>query len=179
MAAITIGLGAIDRNNSTSVLHTLLDLTTAANRTGTLSSFEIWAVGSMTGVKMGTFYNTDTNKYTSRDYENIGNVTHGSKQTFTGKNCDVKAGDFLAVRATNTGNIEMAWGSVGDAASCFDDAFGAGEKTFTNQGMLLSIYATGTGWAIAKLSGVVAAAILKTQKIAVAVIKKVMGVGVH
>ena len=108
MATIDIGPGATDRASyrTISVLQTIIDLNNPANDTGTLDTFEIFAnTSNMTNVKIGTFSGSGTS-YDDRDYETIGTVTYGSKQTFTGKNCDVSSGDYLGFSADG-GKIEL------------------------------------------------------------------------
>jgi len=66
-----------------------------ANATGIITTFKIYASYNLSGVYVGTVYGS-SNSYTCRDYVSIGVVTGGSEQTFTGKNCNVSAGDFIS-----------------------------------------------------------------------------------
>jgi hypothetical protein len=143
MAAIDVGPGATDRTSSRSTdNYTIIDLSNPANDTGILNSFEIWVYENSTGIKLGTFYGSSTT-YTSRDYENIGNVTAGSKQTFTGKNCDVSTGDYLG-HLHVTGSIERTTTGGSGIYTYGADAFGGGTVTYTIlSGSTVSIYATG------------------------------------
>ena len=80
--------------------YTIISTTNPANATGTLDVMEIWCYAhDGAGIKIGTFSGSGTS-YTSRDFESIGAVTQGSKQTFTGKNCDVVTGDFIGEYGT-------------------------------------------------------------------------------
>jgi hypothetical protein len=142
MATIDIGQGAIDRASYSGATATIIAIGNPANDTGVLDTFEIYAADDMTGCKIGTFNGSDKD-YTVRDYESIGSVTSGSKQTFTGKNCDVTLGDYLGIYfatgkcdAIGTGNE----GLYKKAADCFS----GGEQTYTLYvGDAVSTYATG------------------------------------
>jgi hypothetical protein len=104
MGAIDIGSGAANYNSASSNLYTYIDEQNPANLSGILDTFEVWFLTNATGFKVGTFSGSNPN-YTMRDYEYIGNVTAASKQTFTGKNCDVTGGDFIGFYTT-TGDLE-------------------------------------------------------------------------
>jgi hypothetical protein len=145
MATIYVGPGATDRASSanTPANYTFIDFNNPANDTGTLDTFEIYAYENMSSVKMGTFF-FDTPYYPNRDYESIGNVTAGSKQTFTGKNCDVVSGDYLGVGA---GGGKLERDTSGYSSYVMDDADDFGTSNFQVYIELdrdaLSIYATG------------------------------------
>ena len=150
MATIDIGSSAIDRVSYQGNNRTLLDKHNPANGTGTLTSFEIYAVSgnNVTGLKVGTFYGSGTS-WTYRDHEEIGNVTAGSKQTFTGKNCDVSSGDYLAWYISG-GLIEQSVDSPATEIAVYKlnyDAFSAGTHTLndntSNFKLAWSVYATG------------------------------------
>ena len=143
MAAIDIGPGATDRASSTSSTNTYLAVGNPANADGKLTSFEIWAKSNLSGVKMGTFYGSGTS-WTRRDYESIGNVTAGSKQTFTGKDCDVSVNDLLGLFFSG-GSIEYTLGPLGEGLYYkYLDQFGAGTQTYAlTADESFSIYATG------------------------------------
>jgi hypothetical protein len=151
MAVIDIGSSAIDRGiyqNNTGA--TFVDKHNAANDTGTLDSFEVYAVSghNVTGLKVGTFSVSGTS-CTYRDHELIGNVTSGSKQTFTGKNCSVSSGDYLGWLITG-GRIEQSVNSPATEIAVYKlsyDAFSAGTHTLnsntSNFKLAWSVYATG------------------------------------
>jgi hypothetical protein len=145
MATIDVGPGATNRASSvnTAANYTFIDKNNPANDTGTLDTFEIYAYENMSSVKMGTFYR-DVSYYPNRDYESIGAVSAGSKQTFTGKNCDVVSGDYLGIGATG-GKIEKD--TSGYSSYVIDDADDFGTGNFqvyaSADGDALSIYATG------------------------------------
>ena len=142
--AIDIGAGATDRAYNSSPETGEVDLTNPANDTGTLTVFEFWMQANATGVKCGTFYGPQ-NACVYRDHEAIGDVTAGSKQTFTGKNCDVTSGDFIGIYLATgsceqdiTGGSGFYYGAV--------DPFAAGTYDFQNfaTNQRLSMYATST-----------------------------------
>lgn len=137
--AIDIGPGATDRPTSGSGLYTIVEATNPANATGTLTSFEAWAKATLT-LTIGTFSGSGTS-YTPRDYESIGSVTAGSKQTFTGKNCDVVIGDFLGHYTT----ADLEAEAIGTGYYKSGNQFTAGQQTYTAQGYTRSVYATGLG----------------------------------
>ncbi len=141
--AILIGPGAINRVTVATTAYTLIGLDNPANATGKITSFELWFNTNATGVKVGTFYGSGTD-YTSRDVETVGNVTSGSKQTFSGLDCDVETGDFAGVYPA-TGEIE--WDNTLELAGArhkIGDQFGAGQQTYTvAAAMAPSIYGTG------------------------------------
>ena len=145
--AIDIGSEVINRATRPSAAgYTLIFKANPANHSGKLTSFELWfdiSQGNATGVKVGTFFGSGTS-YTSRDVESIGNVTAGSKQTFTGRNCLVEIGDFIGIYYA-TGDIEFDQ-DPGGANNYFKvgDQFGTGEQTYAGFTGLASIYGTGS-----------------------------------
>lgn len=142
MAAIDIGGGATDRDNYFADGYTLLDKTNPANLTGILTAFEFWANTDISDLKVGTFSGTG-DSYDDRDFETIGSVTSGSKQTFTGKSCSVEAGDLLGV-FYSSGVLECS--SSGGAGLFYKslDRFGKSAYTYLSSSKgPLSMYATG------------------------------------
>jgi len=180
MGAIDVGPGATNRASTSIGGSTNILVTNPANDSGTLTSFEVWAQSNLASFKMGTFSGSGTS-YDDRDYESIGAVTAGSKQTFTGLNCDVVTGDFIGAHWT-TGNMEAATSGGGGMYYVLGDKFGGGSATYAlGSGYELSLYATGAtaGWAnIAKINGIAAGDIAKINGVAVADIAKVDGVAV-
>lgn len=184
MGAIDIGHGAATGGNTDDWAgYTWLDHTNPANDNGSLTSFEVYARSSITSLKIGTFYGSGTT-WTNRDYETIGSVTSGSKQTFTGKNCSVSTDDLLGAY-----HGDGALGRYGSGGSGLcrksGDLFGSGQQTEYSHldEYWLSIYATGetaaAGWTTAKLGGIASASIIKVAGISVASVKKVAGVAVQ
>lgn len=145
---IDIGATASDRNSTIGIYtYTCINRNNAANATGLLDVFEFYfSSGALnaTGVIAGTFSGSTTT-WDDRDYESIGNVTKGSKQTFTGKNCDVTSGDMLGYYVGNMGYLEAADSGGGGVAYISGSKFGAGNTSgysvYANY--IGSIYATG------------------------------------
>lgn len=183
MGAIDVGPGATDRAGSYDGSATVVCVTNTANDSGTLTSFEVWANTNIaSGFKMGTFSGSGTS-YDDRDYETIGAVTAGSKQTFSGLNCTVVTGDFIGAYWPYGGKLEAASsGGGGIYYYALSDRFGQGSGTYTSQaGYEVSIYATGAtpGWAnISKVNGIASSSISKVNGIVVASIAKINGVAV-
>ena len=157
---IAIGPGAIDRTSTSVANYTCITFANPANGTGTLDTFEIWFKATASGVKIGTLYGSDTS-YTSRDSEIIGNVTAGSKQTFTGLNCDVTTGDYIGFYMA-IGVMERST-TGGGRGSKAGDQFGLGVQTYTLANGDYSLYGTGTEAAgsITVTTGVIAQSLTK------------------
>ena len=144
MATIDVGPGAINRASALNKDSTFIDTGNPANDTGTLDTFEIFANEGMMNVVIGTFSGSGTS-YDDRDYETIGTVTSGSKQTFTGKNCDVSSGDLLGIFWSMNGKLEQDTSGGSGIYYVSGSKFGAGSATYTSgSGRAASIYATGT-----------------------------------
>ena len=142
MAVIDIGPGAITRPSQISC-RTIIDLTNPANATGTIDTFEVYfSVVPATMVKMGTFYGSGTD-YTSRDSEALGTIIESSKQTFSGLDCDVSAGDYAGIYFLDGNLYQDTSGGYGIYWKA-GDQFGAGEQTYAlYAGRAVSIYGTG------------------------------------
>ena len=141
MAAIDVGLAATDRSGLGSAGYTYLSADNPANDSGTLDTVEIWYASDANAVKVGTFYGSSTD-WTNRDYASIGNVTSGSKQTFSGLSIDVEAGDLIGVAPSS--QIEIDDSGYAGVYRDIGDNFGAGVKTYDlRAGDGMSLYATG------------------------------------
>lgn len=144
-STIDIGNSASSRSGYANTAdRTILDYANTANATGILTSFEVYFYTgtSVTGVKLGTFSGSGTS-WTKRDYESIGSVTAGSKQTFTGKNCDVQTNDVIGMYFT-TGKIYRDSSGGTGAGYCDSDMFDSSSHTYTAlSGYAYSFYGTG------------------------------------
>jgi len=129
--AFDIGSAAIDRPALYWGNYTIIVVDNPADFTGKISSVDLWfAAGwSGTGVKVGTFYGSGTD-YTCRDYASIGNVTAGSKQTFSGLNIEVEDGDFIGVFWASGGAIEITGDSSPGIYRKVGDQLDAGLQTY-------------------------------------------------
>jgi hypothetical protein len=144
--SIDVGNTAIDRAAYTSYGNTYIFPYNPANADGTLDTWETWFVSGYdgTGLEVATFYIVSTKVYT-RDYETIGAVTSGSKQTFTGLSTDVLTNDYCGAYFT-AGRMERAntggSGSYiknGDNIPCSNASF---DSPYNSSAY--SLYATGT-----------------------------------
>lgn len=149
--SIDIGPGATNRatydtNNIT------ISPTNPANESGILSTVEIWMASNCTADGLiGTAFVVSGNNLTSRDYENVGAITAGSKQTFTSLSIDVTAGDYIFCDRP-TGNIEK------DTTGATGIWYASASATpFTNKGFSkstdgdVSLYGTGEPSALIKI----------------------------
>ena len=143
VTAIDVGPAVTDRSYSGGGYgYTNLAIENPANATGVLTSFELWFQNNATGVKMGTFSGS-AGTFTMRDYESIGSVTGGLKQTFTGKNCDVATGDLLGWYSP-TGQIEVdTTGGSGYYYKPDADYFDGSSHSYPSTTGTMSTYATG------------------------------------
>lgn len=104
---IDMGLPAIDRPAYTQNDITFIDAENPADASGILDTIELWAKTALAGCKAGIMQKTGTNKFRCRSVVYLGNVTAGSKQTFTELDLDVRKGDYLAIYFA-TGWLEMS-----------------------------------------------------------------------
>ncbi len=181
MAVIDIGSPAIDRAGFTNQGKTRILADNTANASGTLDTFEVWAISGFNPIntKIGTFSGTPPN-LTVHDFESIGTITGGSKQTFSGLDCDVEIGDFLgAYWEGSEGRFENdATGFAGKYWKS-GDFFGAGQTEYALEAdATFSLYGTGetAGWAGGDIGVVPIANIAKISGVALADILKVSGV---
>lgn len=147
--AIDVGPGASDRASQLVGTLTIVDLNNPANATGTITSVEIWMKTSAAGLgfRVGTFYLVSGTTYKCRDSHTIGDVTAGSKQTFSGiSGFDVTTGDFIGCYYGGSGNIEE------DSSGYLGVYYASGEYIDPDDstsytllaGDAISIYGTGT-----------------------------------
>jgi hypothetical protein len=142
MASIDIGMEATNRSISYSSA-TLIGRGNPANASGKITSVEIYAYNNLQDCQVATFYETDTNEFSTRDYEAIGTVTAGSKQTFT-VDLDVAAGDYIGIYFSGgaidaDGSGDGFWyKSSADYIPCTEQAF-----TFLSS-KTISLYGTGS-----------------------------------
>lgn len=140
---IDVGSAADDRGAWWTYSYTLVDRHNPANKSGKITSIEIYANTTMTGVKVATFYVVSGNNLSTRDAQSIGTVTAGSKQTFT-VSLDVAEGDYLGIYFTD-GKIEEGadtsdgfWYLRSPQIPCTNIPF----TPYVN--VIISLYGTGT-----------------------------------
>lgn len=142
--SIDVGGGAINRVGAQGY-NTQIDKTNPANDTGILDTFETWLVlGCTSGGQVGTAYSSGSN-FTTRDYENIGSISSGSKQTFSGKNCDVSINDFAFINVNDGGTEYSNSGGGGTYGTLTTTNAPFTNVTFTaiDADSVISFYATG------------------------------------
>ena len=152
-STIDVGNAAINRATYTTGDKTLVDISNPAEAAGVLNSFEYYFAtyfgdSTANSVYSGTMYsvfNFPDSTWYARDYESIGNVSAGSKQTFTGKNCLVEVGDSLgtyfytsSIEASNEGTT---YSTILPSRNYFTE--GRGSKTWDSTNYAFSSYATG------------------------------------
>ncbi len=145
--AIDIGDTAINRGSVTGEGYTYINNGNPANATGTITSVEIWANTNLADVEVATFYlvsgSENTSYYTSRDYEAIGAVTSGSKQTFS-VTISVTAGDIIGIYSSS-GALERDTSGFTSMNMNSSDKIPCTNTSFNNYyaGDAISLYATG------------------------------------
>jgi hypothetical protein len=113
--SITIGPGATDRAGTSNGPAVVVDRNVTANDSGSLDTWELFvnAYIDATDVKVGTCYVVSGTNLTTRDYETIGTVANGSKQTFTSLSTTVVTGDYPSLEFSNTARFERDTTGVG------------------------------------------------------------------
>jgi len=144
--AIDVGPGATERTSPGYSNTTVIDLANPANNTGRIDTFELWVrAAGASAVKVGTLQDTGAPNFTPRDYEAVGDVTGGSKQTFSGLDCDVATGDFAGYYSPTDSSIlyDVSGGSGNYRKT--GDQWGAGEQDYGTlfATRAISIYGTG------------------------------------
>ena len=144
---INIGSPATNRTSSFLDNFTIVSKNGPANASGTITQIEIWALENLLNCEVATFYVVSGNNLSTRDYEAIGNVTAGSKQTFN-VNLTVETGDYIGIwMALNSpqGRIEKdasgyisLWYLGSDQIPCTNVTFSVVD------GDAISLYGTGT-----------------------------------
>lgn len=141
---IDIGPGAEDRGSNAASGTTRIDKRNPANADGTIDTVELWFLVSAENCEVATFEEVSSDTFTSRDSEDIGSVSSGSKQEFTGLSMDVATDDYIgchytagAIEMDTSGGIEV-WYKAGDQIPCTETYFSS--QIFRE----LSIYGTGT-----------------------------------
>jgi hypothetical protein len=128
MAAIVIGMDNFGNYGTHIILSdSLITNTGKATGAGICDTAKVNVRANATGVYVGTVYNTSTNKFKTRDYANIGNMSSGV-QTVTGLSIDCEVDDFASLYASSgTLNLHDLAGWKHDTSNVFT----SGELTFT------------------------------------------------
>jgi len=150
--SIDVGPGATDRSGRQDN-GTFIDITNPANADGTLDTWETWfAIDAGVGVKAATFVSAGGSDFYCRDFETIGSVPVGSKQTFTGLDIDVATGDYAGTYFSD-GTIERnTSGGTGLYSKSGDQTDGGTDTYALDSTWSISIYGTGTDNTSASIS---------------------------
>lgn len=142
---IDIGSPATARLSNTTSGYTYINLDNPANATGKIDVVEIYCIVALQNCKVATFFVVSGDNLSTRDIHTIGAVPAGSKQTFSGLDIDVQAGDYIGIFYT-AGNIRKdnegflgVMEKFGDQIPCINQLF------YLNAGNTLSLYGTGIG----------------------------------
>ena len=149
MATITAGNAAIDRASQAGAYPegTTIEATNPASATGVITKFEIWVwIVTYYWMKLGTFSGSG-GTWTNRDHVDVGQVNPGSKQTFSGIECDVIVGDCIGFYGS-CGNPSMIEADTGGSAKYIvGDRFEAGQVAgYSSWGNTISLYAEGQSY---------------------------------
>lgn len=129
MGAIDIGAAAIFRAGAVGA-YTLVVKENPANGTGAITSVEIYAVSGqdLANCEVANFYVVSGDNLSTRDSETIGAVVGGSKQTSSGLDMGVTAGDYIGIYYTS-GQLRKSvfgdgyWLFQADYIPCANQAF--------------------------------------------------------
>jgi len=133
---ITIGSGANQTLAAQPSGYTYIDLGNPAASSGTITTVEIYASSAMTGCKVAIFRATTGNSYIGVDSETIGNVSDGSKQTFS-VSLSVQTGDYIGVYYASG---QIYYNNTGDGVTASVGDVTATEAEFTAFSGETSIY---------------------------------------
>lgn len=144
MALIDVGPPAIDGNGTGTATYTTISRGNPANASGKINTAEVWANTNLSDFKYGMFYEDGgAGRYTCRASQTIGSVTAGSKQTFSGLDCDVQTGDLIGAY-WSAGSMERQVPGSGIWAEAYDK-FGVAQQLYNSYSdQDYSLYATGT-----------------------------------
>lgn len=157
MGDIDIGMTPSDFGQTLPANAMHINLQNPANDTGTIDTFQCYFRANGTNVKIGCLTHTGSNYLIETDHENLGSVTAGSVQTFSGLNCDVESGDYIGVHADAGGCAYQSSGGIGMWYHTSADYFDGSSHLYTYIGSQyrIAIYGEGSTPSIQKLFGVV------------------------
>jgi len=127
--AIDIGAAAINRATNSDD-RPRIEGSNPANADGTIDTVKVWMAYGTTTFQACIQEHLGSNVFTTRDYEDIGSVTSGSEQTFTGLSMDVVTGDYLGcdyqtgnIEADTSGGTGIWWDFTGTTIPCTNETF--------------------------------------------------------
>lgn len=188
--ALVVGTAAINRGSNPCNLWdaglgwTWVDRNVPANEDGIVNQVEAWFGTAAAGnsFRVGSFHDNGSNSLKCIDVEVIGEVTAGSKQTYTGLSIDFLTGEYIGCGCLHTPAVSLklerdfTGGPVGlwyiNGAHCIVDDITTYETAAVDD--IFSLYgAAAPGWT-GKIAGVTNPA--KVMGVAVADIAKIKGV---
>lgn len=130
---VDIGAPAIDRPDYLTTAYTFIAQDNPANENDQITSVEIWVKSNLSNCEVATFYEVSGSpplvNFSTRDSETLGNVTSGSKQTFSGLDMTAVTGDLIGyycsageIEATLSGGAGI-FRKSGDYVPCSDETF--------------------------------------------------------
>jgi len=153
MAVIDIGGGATDRNDAHNPNHTIIDQANPANDSGTITTIYTWFATTGANFQVGFFEEVSADTFTTRSDQNLGSVTPGSQQSFTGLSLAVVAGDYIGtVYTSGTIDYSTPGATTGIWRELNQDYVPCTNQAITDQGVgrnpsLYGEGATAAGWA--------------------------------
>jgi len=127
--AIDIGAAAINRATNSDD-RPRIEGSNPANADGTIDTVKVWMAYGTTTFQACIQEHLGSNVFTTRDYEDIGSVSSGSEQTFTGLSMDVVTGDYLGcdyqtgnIEADTSGGTGIWWDYTGTTIPCTNETF--------------------------------------------------------
>jgi len=145
MAAIDVGAAAINRGSTFGDNRTILNAENPADGDGSITTVEVWASTDITNFKVGLVYLVSGTTYKCRDSEVVGNVTSGSKNTFSGLDIDVAVGDFIGGYLPGGSTLERDLSGYAGSYYHSSDYMDPNDSTsyYLVAGDAVSLYATG------------------------------------
>ncbi len=145
--AIDVGAAATDRGSGAGQAFTpIVGQENPANATGTIDTVEMWFLVTGENVEVASFYVVSGDNLSTRDFEALGTVVSGSKQTFSGLDMDIETGDYLGTYFTHVNaTLERDNSGTGYWYNDGTDYIPCTNQAFTNLGSrTISLYGTGT-----------------------------------
>jgi len=142
---IDVGNPVVNRASTGNANYTRIDLNNPSLSKGKIDTVKIFAATTtMLGTRVGVFYAVGGGVYACRSAVLIGDVTHGSEQTFTGLDLECEIGDFIGL-FFSTGYIEKdTSGGAGYAYKIGNYVTVGSSETYTNSAnQIMSIRGTG------------------------------------
>ena len=178
MALIDIGVAAINRAAALTTNYTCANLGNPANDTGTLTSVEIWLyTATASNGTIATLSGSGTT-WTSRDRSDIGAISAGSKQTFSGLAIDVEADDIIGY--FGSGRMEVATSGGSGVIRTTLDRFDGNPQTYSSgAAWVISLYGTGETASVTSIKlvmGVPIANVKTINGVPIADVKSFLGV---